>query len=131
MSLNWLWKDKCGEAVVSDACGKEFTVELYQGNAFLIFIRKYKETDSEGVEHNMYSLWSFFADEGHAKNCLGLNKGYTNMFLDNGDTIKKIRLDKSKHSKAQKLIGMLVKAFDEITIELYKEDNNNESNKEV
>lgn len=122
MALYWEWKDKCGEATFINREGKEYTVNLYKGNAFLIFINEYKETDKDGEVHNMYSLHSFFADEVHAKNCLGLTKGYTNMFNDNCDRLVKLRLNKDKYPYTKKLIAMLVKAFDELTIELYREE---------
>ena len=37
MALNWNWKEKCGEAVIQQG-EKEWTISLYQGNAFLIVI---------------------------------------------------------------------------------------------
>jgi len=122
MALYWDWKKKVGEAIFENVEGKVYTISLYQGNAYLIFINEYTETDKDGVEHNMYNLHSFFADEAHAKNCLGLTKGYSNIFVDGFTVLKKIRLDKSRYPHTSKLIGMLVKAFDDITIELYKEE---------
>lgn len=118
MALNWLWKDKCGEATVRFYDGEERTVNLYQGNAFLIFVNEYEENG-----HNMYNVWSFFVDEAHAKRMLGLEKDADNCFADpyHGQLIK-LRLNKSKHTKAQKLISLFVKAFDNLTIELYKEE---------
>lgn len=123
MALHWQWKDKCGEAIVHQTnpqTGEErdLTVSLYEGNAFLIFVNQFKE---EGKD--MYSLFAFFADEEHAKNCLGLTKGNNNMFLDDGfQYLKKIRFDKSHHSKPQKLLNLFTKAFDTLEIELYKEE---------
>ena len=70
MSLNWNWSEKCGEAVFEQR-DKEFTVNLYQGNAYLIFIYEYEEDGN-----NMYNLFTFWADKGHAKRCLGLEKDY-------------------------------------------------------
>lgn len=122
MALYWDWKNKCGEAIIHQTNPetgeeKDLTVSLYEGNAFLIFINEFKDGD-----RNMYSLYSFFADEAHAKNCLGLTKGETNIFLDDGfQYLKKIRFNKAKHSKAQKLLNLFTKAFDELEIELYKE----------
>ncbi len=115
MSLNWSWSEKCGEAVFEQR-DKEFTVNLYQGNAYLIFIYEYKEDDKD-----MYNLWTFWADKTHAKRCLGLEKGYENLYDDERDKLKKIRLNKAKYSKAPELAGLLVKAFDELDIELYTE----------
>lgn len=117
MALYWEWKNKCGEATVRFWDGEERTVNLYQGNAFLIFVYEYEEDG-----RNMYNLWSFFVDEAHAKRMLGLEKGTDNCFLDDrhGQLVK-LRLDKSKHTKASKLLGLFIKAFDKLEIELYKE----------
>lgn len=118
MALNWNWNEKCGEAVFEQNFNgtKEFTVSLYQGNAFLIFIYEYKEDDND-----MYSLWTFWADKVHAKRCLGLEKGYENLYNDGRDKLKKIRLNKAKCSNVSEIVRMLVKAFDDLTIEIYSE----------
>lgn len=121
MALYWDWKEKVGEAIFEQN-GKEYTINLYKGNAFLIFINEYKETDSEGVEHDVYNLYAFFADEAHAKRCLGLVKGTDNMFNDGFYRMKKIKINKEKYSYTNKLVSLLVKAFDNLEIEIYKED---------
>lgn len=115
MALNWSWSEKCGEAVFEQR-GKEFTVNLYQGNAYLIFIYEYEEDGND-----MYNLFTFWADKVHAKRCLGLEKGYENLYNDERDQLKKIRINKSKFSKASEMIGLLVKAFDDLVIEIYSE----------
>ena len=121
MALYWDWKDKVGEAIFESNVGQEYTINLYKGNAFLIFINEYKETDEKGEEHNMYNLYSFFCDEAHAKRCLGLVKGTDNIFSDGFYRMKKIRINKEKYSYTNKLVSMLVKAFDNLDIEIYKE----------
>lgn len=117
MSLNWKWSEKCGEAVVEQR-GKDFTMSLYQGNAYLIFIYEFKENGKD-----MYDVWSFWADKEHAKRCLGLAKGkeYCNLYNSEWDKLKTIRINKAKHRNASELIGMLVKAFDDLTVEIYSE----------
>lgn len=117
MALHWLWKDKCGEATFRFWDGEERTVSLYEGNAFLIFINEYKENGKD-----MYNLFTFFADEAHAKNMLGLGKGENahNTFNTEREKLIKVRLNKKK-CKAGKIISLLVRAFDDLTIELYKE----------
>lgn len=120
MALYWDWKEKVGEVtVIEPRTNEEHTVSLFTGNAFLIFINQYKEDGKD-----MYSLYSFFADEAHAKNCFGLTKGYDNIFLDrNGQpVIKKVRLNKKKYRYTNKLVSMLTKAFDTIGIEIYSEN---------
>ena len=117
MSLNWNWDQKVGEAVIRQG-EKEYTLNLYQGNAFLIFISEYQDENGSDV----YSLYSFFADREHMKNCLGLNKkdGHSeNIF---GDALKKVRINKSRYSYTKELVQALAQAFDEISIELYTED---------
>lgn len=118
MALNWSWSEKCGEAVFEQTFDetREFTTSLYQGNAYMIFIYEYKEDDKD-----MYSLWTFWADKTHAKRCLGLEKGYENLYNDGRDKLKKIRLNKAKCDNLAGLVGMLVKAFDDLTIEIYSE----------
>lgn len=117
MSLNWSWNEKCGEAVFEQH-DKEFTVNLYQGNAYLIFLYEYKDKETG---HDMYNLWTFWADKTHAKRCLGLEKGYENLYSDARDKLKKIRINKAKCSKASEIVGLLVKAFDDLVIEIYSE----------
>lgn len=118
MALQWQWDSKCGEAIFENKLqNKEFTINLYEGNAFLIFLNEYKE-DGE----DMYSVYSFFVDEAHAKNCLGLTKGNSNMFNDSHIVLKKIRLNKDRYSKVSKLVNMFIKAFDHIEIEIFSDE---------
>ena len=123
MALYWDFKNKVGEAFIQqtlpDRPVKEFTVNLYEGNAYLIFVNEYEENGK-----NMYSLYTFFADELHAKRCLGLDKEYgtENMFTSGYEKLVTLRINKAKYKKVNKLISLFTKAFDEITIEIYKED---------
>ncbi len=121
MALNWSWSEKCGEAVFEQN-GKEFTTSLYQGNAYLIFIYEFEENGDK-----MYNLWTFWADKEHAKRCLGLAKGdeYYNLYNDGIDILKKIRINKEKYHKASELVGLLVKAFDDLAIEIYSDGADN------
>lgn len=119
MALNWNWKEKCGEAVIQQG-EKDWTISLYQGNAFLIFIYEYQENGQ-----NMYQLYNFWADKQHMKNCLGLNRkeGYGgNMFDEAGCKMKKISINKGKFRYTKDLTQALVQAFDDLTIELYSEE---------
>lgn len=46
MALQWKWNEKCGEAVLQqtiDGETRDFTLNLYTGNAFLIMIHEFKE----------------------------------------------------------------------------------------
>ena len=47
MALQWDWKEKIGEATLvqmhPDEPDREFTLDLYQGNAYLIMIHEFKD----------------------------------------------------------------------------------------
>jgi len=117
MALNWEWSDKMGEVVQLGANGKEWTYNIYGGNALAIIIAEWTEDGSE-----KYMLHNFFADEAHAKRCLGIDKKWEtygeNMF--EGDYVR-WRLN-AKHPKAIKLAKLLVQAYKNVTIELYTEE---------
>ena len=124
MSVNWLWKDKCGEIVVEQKRPngeppREFTLSLYEGNAWLIMLYEYKENG-----HDMYNMYSFFVDKTHAKKCLGLQKNgdgeLVNIF-DDRDVFKIIRIDKTKCRNWKEIITTFIQAFDTLEIEIYKE----------
>lgn len=124
MALVWDWSEKCGEAIWVERRGDkdvEFTLSLYEGNAFLIILNEYtdKETGKE-----MYNLFSFFLDEQHMKNCLGLGKGAdkSNMFCEDGQRMKAFRINKSRCRNINKIVPLLVKAFDNIDISIYSEE---------
>lgn len=115
MALTWDFKEKVGEAVIRQGDSK-FTVNLYNGNAYLIFIYEYKDSETN---KDMYTLWTFWGDKSHAKNCLGLSKGKTNIYVDDYNDITTIRLDKKKCRNVYEIVGLVSKAFDNITIEIY------------
>ena len=124
MSLNWKWDEKCGEATFTDTYAgdnRTYTVNLYEGNAYLIFINEYTE---DGVDK--YSLSTFWADKEHMKNCLGLNKkgGYTeNIHNKEYCRLVKIKLNKKKCRHVKETIAALVQAFDNLEIEIYTEED--------
>lgn len=125
MSLNWRWDEKCGEAIIRLSLGdetKECTKTLYEGNAFLIFLNEWTE---DGVDK--YNLYTFFADESHAKRCLGITKHvdntYSNIFESGFDTLVKIRINKKKSRNWKKIVTLFAQAFDNIDIEIYSEDD--------
>lgn len=115
MALNWKWDQKVGTMEIKQG-DRTFEMSLYQGNAFLIILHEYEEDGKQ-----MYSLFSFFADKQHAKNCLGLSKGHENIF-DRGNLITKVRLNKTKYVYTKELVEMLIRAFDGIQIEIYSEE---------
>lgn len=75
MSLNWYWSKKVGEVERTTAEGETFRNCLYRGNAYIIEIW-------ESEKDNSYYLANFWADKTHAKRCLGLVKGYDNLYRD-------------------------------------------------
>lgn len=119
MALNWSWNEKCGEAILKQTVDgeREFKLSLYNGNAYLIFVREFEE---DGVEK--YEVYSFWVDKDHAKRCLGLEKGSYNIYNEGWSKIIKFRIDKKRCRKATEIIGLITKAFDDIEIELYSED---------
>ena len=78
MALHWQWSEKIGKAFFRDERGIERQYNLYQGNAYLIFLDEYEENGK-----GYYALYCFFADKDHMNNCLGLSKGSTPIFYDN------------------------------------------------
>ena len=125
MAIHWKWDEMCGEATfrreIKDGEPKDIKVNLYEGNAFLIFIYEWKEGESE-----KYNLQGFFVDKDHMKRCLGIDKkdketyGY-NMYNKSYDKLVKIRFNKKKSKHYKDIITALVQAFDEIEIEVYSE----------
>lgn len=129
MSLNWYWSEKCGEATLEQEWGDgklhTFPLSLYKGNAYMIFLNEWEEN---GVEK--YSVWDFWADRDHAKNCLGLNKkmGYTeNRYARGTDHLTKFRINKAKYPHTKDLVTMLAYAFDNLTIEIYSDPEEGKS----
>ena len=129
MASEWRWTDKIGEAVVRQEWNNEVTEStknIYIGNCFMIFLNEW--TSEDGV--NKYSLFTFFADEKHAKRCLGLEKDYDtrNMLDDEHTKLIKLRLNKKKckTTMIKKIVGIFSQAFDNLEFEIYIEENKND-----
>lgn len=124
MALQWKWDELCGEATFKETFNgetKDVTVNLYVGNAYLIFIREWKEDDVD-----KYSLYSFWADKEHMKNCLGLNKkkGYVDNTFDKPyGKLVKIRLNKKKCRYYKDIVSTLAEAFNDIDIEIFSKES--------
>ena len=125
--LCWSYKEPIGEAVLVQKFKtgdntieeKQFVLKLYQGNAFLIMTHEWEEDGKEKSE-----MIGFFLDEYHAKNCLGLNKkeGHTeNIYESNWQYLSRVRINKKKYKYTDKLVSLLSKAFNNITIEVVSE----------
>lgn len=123
MALLWNWNSKCGEATFMDTYNgdnRTYTVNLYEGNAYLIFIREYEEDGK-----SMYNLSTFWADKEHMKNCLGLNKkgGYTtNIHNEEYGRLVKMKINKKKCRHVKEIVAALVQAFDNIDIEIFSDE---------
>lgn len=122
MSLNWLWANKCGEAVRrqlrmnenKELVEHDFTFDLYNGNAFLIFIYNY---DEDGQK--MYQVNDFWVDETHMKRMLGIDKKDKETLGDNReDDIIKFTFYKDKCRYLKKIVSAITEAFDNIEIEI-------------
>ena len=124
MAIQWRWDEKIGEAIVRQSIGdktKDFTKSIYDGNCFMIFLNEWNE---DGVDK--YSLYSFFADERHAKICLGLDKREEyagNIFNDGLNTLIKLRINKKKSRNYKKIVTLFAQAFDNLEIEIYSEED--------
>lgn len=117
MMLTWEWSEKCGEWTESmqiDGEEKEYTYSLYTGNAYLIVLYEFEEDGK-----NYHCLHTFWTDETHMKRCLGIDSKYKSENIHT--ELKKIRLSKTKCRYINKIVPALVKAFDSIDIEIYKD----------
>lgn len=103
MALNWQFSQRAG--VIFLPSGQMLT--CYQGNAYLIMLN---ETKTE------YTLVSFWADAEHMRNCLGLSRGYGNIYSDWSGA--KWVLYKDKCKNASKIAEALVRAFDAVTVQV-------------
>lgn len=116
MALKWDWDKKIGTVDIFNY-DEVRTYQLYQGNAFLIMLWEYEEDGKE-----LWNMHNFFLDKEHAKNCFGLTKDYPdNIFNTKHYQIRKIRINKAKYKYTKDLVDMLIKAFDNISIEIYSE----------
>lgn len=120
MALTWNWDKRVGTATLvqkhEEGKETEYSISLYEGNAFLIFIHEYEEDGKE-----KYELISFWGDKRHMLNCLGLNKkeGFTeNLYVTPAQEYTKFRLNKNKCRHINDIIPALVRAFDKLTIEI-------------
>ena len=136
MALRWDWNEKCGEITFvqqhknkdGEWEPREYNVSVYEGNCFMIMLYEFKNDAGKDV----YNMYSFFAYKYHAKRCLGFNKNgdgeIDNMFEGGLDTFTKIRLNKAKSRNYKDIVTMFAQAFENITIEVYTEkENENDS----
>lgn len=103
MSLNWNFNHRAG--VIFLPSGQMLT--CYQGNAYLIML-------NETPDH--YTLVSFWADAEHMRNCLGLSRGFNNIYGDWSGAKWVFYKDNCKN--ASKIAEALVRAFDAVEVQL-------------
>lgn len=84
----------------------------YEGNALMICNRE--NFDDEGIRTG-YSLNFFFANKEHAKNCLGLSKGYDSCFIDGWGIIELV-INRKYVNQWKVLVDLMCKAFPDIKI---------------
>lgn len=103
MSLNWDFHKPAG--VIYTPEGR--TVTLYTGNAQIIMLDEYPDE---------YRLVSFWADLSHMRNCLGLAKGYNNIYTD--WTGAKWVFYKENCRNLSKMVEAISRAFDAVTVQI-------------
>lgn len=68
MALNWNFNERIGRLLVVEEREYgpvEFNINIYRGNAFMIFLYEYEKDGEE-----LYQMYNFFIDKEHAKNCM-------------------------------------------------------------
>ena len=79
MALNWEWKNKIGTAKLvqeqDDGTFRRFKIDLYRCNGLFVACYHYKQDGRK-----VYDLVNFACDKEHFKRCLGLSKGYDNIY---------------------------------------------------
>lgn len=116
MAIQWRWDEKCGEATMEqthDGETREFTLSLYTGNCYLIFLNEFEENGQQ-----MYNMHSFWADKKHMETCLGLKKGASNMYDTGYQRFTNFKLDPDKCRYWKQIVPALKKAFPDATIEI-------------
>lgn len=104
MSLNWKWTDKMGEVDVLRKDCDPFTLNIYKGNAYAIFV--YECKDGNGTD--CYTVHEFWASKEHMQNCLGTSKGYNDNIQDDGSWTE-IRLN-TKYKHVPDIVKEIAKA---------------------
>lgn len=119
MALQWDWNKKAG-TVTQRQCDREYTLNFYEGNAFMIATYEYEEDGQQ-----RYAMQWFFVDEEHAKRCLGQSKnakqGRENIFSD--DPVTCITLYREHCRNWQKIAALFAKAFPKIAIHILESEH--------
>lgn len=118
MPVTWEWTHKIGEISVRREEKKDefinFKLNIYSGNCLAIVLYEFKDSETK---ESKYNFWCFWNDLQHLKRCLGLKKGYNNLFKDEGsDNWTKIKLN-TYYSQSIKMADLFAKAGHKV--ELY------------
>lgn len=117
MAIRWNFKEDKMGTITERLGGEEYTYSIYNGNAFAIIVAEW--TTEDGSE--MYYIHNAFADERHAKNCLGLSKEYKgDCIYEEGEVVRLTLNPKARNAK--KLAELFIKTGLDITIEMKKGD---------
>ena len=125
MSVNWLWKHKMGEMIVTQQHNKDvaplkFKVNLYSANCVAALIYEYKDKETG---KDMYTFHGFWNDMAHLERCLGLRKdcggSMHNAYAEDHYKVICIRLN-TYYKEMIKVATAFAKAG--IKVELYYKD---------
>lgn len=110
MAVTWSWNRKQGELKYDG-----YTLDLYSGNCLLVALLREKQKPDGSWTYFMPPY--FFDDDTHAKRCLGLAKGFDDMFegLDIHLTLYRDMWDKP-HLK--KVVGLFALRTGKLTVEI-------------
>ena len=100
--------DKCIGTITFNENGFIASYKCYESNALFCWI---EESDSKAM------LRGFFVDEEHMKHCLGLSKGYNNLY----DNVIGLCISKN-YRNWLKIVSAFMKANESITVTTYSND---------
>lgn len=121
MAVTWSWKEKLGELHFSQkhpsGAFYKYKLTLYCGNCLAAILYEFKDKETH---KNMYQFNSFWGDKDHLKNCLGLAKGYDDLYSDETNKLTKVKLNTYYKKDAFIIAELFCKAG--YKVELYYEE---------
>lgn len=90
MAVNWNWNNKKGTLYCKNHKGQKYKLSLYHANCLGAILYEYKDSETD---KSMYQFDSYWNDERHLMNCLGLTKAYKEQGDLYKDSLIKIKLD--------------------------------------
>lgn len=119
MAVTWQWSEKLGSMNFTQKHNEEvfnYTLNLYGSNCLAAIIYDFKD---EETGKDMYQFNSFWNDAQHLKNCLGLTKGYNDLYGYEDNKLELIRLNTYYEKDALTIAKLFSKAG--YKVELYYE----------